>query len=54
MKVKFNNLYLQNKIFNNDFLNSFKKIIKSSNFIGGKEVLLFEKKFKKICQKSLV
>ena len=49
MKVKFNNLYLQNKIFNNDFLNSFKKIIKSSNFIGGKEVLLFEKKFKKIC-----
>ncbi len=48
MRVKFNNLYLQNKIFINEFLNSFKKIIKKSNFIGGNEVLLFEKNFKKL------
>lgn len=49
MKVIFNNLYLQNKIFYNEFLDSFKKILNKSNFIGGKEVQLFEKKFKKLC-----
>ena len=48
MKVKFNNLFLQNK----PILNQTRKIlnysIKNSKFIGGKEILVFEKKFAKL------
>lgn len=48
MKVKFNDLYLQNKVFFNEFNLSFKDALKKSKFIGGPEVDLFEKNFKKI------
>lgn len=48
MRIKFNNLYLQNKIFYGPYFKSLKKIFKNSNFIGGSEVSLFEKKFQKL------
>lgn len=47
MKIKFNNLYLQNKIFLKEFTNSFKKLVKNSSFIGGKEIVSFENNFRK-------
>ena len=48
MRVRFNNLYLQNKIVYNDYIKSLKKTIKESSFINGKEILLFEENFKKL------
>ena len=47
MKIKFNNLYLQNRLFFNSFISSLKKKIKHSSFIGGYQVDLLEENFKK-------
>ena len=48
MKVKFNNLYLQNKIFFKESKKIFYNAIVSSKFIGGKEIPGFERNFSKI------
>ncbi len=48
MKVKFNNLYLQNKIFFKESKKIFHDAILNSKFIGGKEIAIFEKNFSKI------
>ena len=48
MKIKFNNLYLQNNHFLKSFIFSLKKKIKNSNFIGGYEIDLLERNFRKI------
>ncbi len=45
MKIEFNNIYKQDKILFNKIINKLKKVIVKSNFILGKEVLDFEKKF---------
>ena len=45
MRIKFNDLYLQNKIFLRDFLKIFKNSVVNSQFIGGKNINLFEKRF---------
>ena len=46
MKVQFNNLYSYHDKIQNKIVNIFKKHIKNSNFIGGSEVVKFEKNFK--------
>lgn len=46
MKVRFNDLYNDNKKIEKTLLSSFKKMIKKSSFIGGKEVKRFEENFK--------
>lgn len=48
MKVQQNNLFKQNKIFYKNFIYSFKKAIKDSNFIGGEEITKFETNFKRL------
>lgn len=48
MRVKFNNLFLQNKIIFKDTKKIFIDSLKNSKFIGGKEIINFEKKFSKI------
>jgi len=45
MKIEFNNIYKQDKTLFNKIIKQIKKIIVKSNFILGKEVLEFEKKF---------
>lgn len=47
-KIKFNNLNHLNNMIKKKLLLSFEKHIEKSNFIGGKEVLKFEKNFAKI------
>ena len=39
-EVRFNNLYLQNKIVYNDYIKSLKKTIKESSFINGKNFIV--------------
>lgn len=48
MKIRFNNLYLFNKIIQNKLISSFARHIKKSDFIGGNQVLNFENNFKKL------
>ena len=48
MKVKFNDLFLQNRLVLKQTRKIFDQSIKNSKFIGGKEILEFEKKFAKI------
>ena len=45
MKIEFNNIYKQDKTLFNKIIKQIKKVIVKSNFILGKEVLDFEKKF---------
>ena len=48
MKIKFNNLFLQNKIILKKINKNLNKIILNSDFILGKEVKNFEEKFSKL------
>ena len=43
MKVKFNDLFLQNRLVLKQTRKIFDQSIKNSKFIGGKEILEFEK-----------
>ena len=50
MKKQFNDLYLLHKPIEQDLVRAFKKCIRQSSFIGGKEVTKFENNFKKLNQ----
>ena len=50
MKQQFNNLSKLNSNYKNEFIRSFKNIVKNSQFISGQEVIKFEKKFREINQ----
>ena len=47
--IKFFDIKKHDKKFHNEILRKVKNLILGSNFIGGKEVSLFEKRFKKFC-----
>ena len=48
MKIQFNKLYSSHKKIENKLVQSFRKSIQNSKFIGGSEVLKFENNFKKL------
>ena len=48
MKIKFNNLYQEHNLIKKNLEKKFKKLFKSTDFINGKEVKIFEENLKKI------